>query len=156
MICNQKCFWLRAEKKVEFDKWFDKFKKTLCNFKDGLVKDSFFDAILFGLLFKFSGGKNETREPVDETMGKEFVAKLFSDKWPVQLVNSFETFFDLRSVIWSMIWQKKKGILGWSTEDAISLGTSPKKTFTVRIMCYEIYLPVSSSSSTGMKFPGKN
>ena len=94
MICNQKRFWLRAEKKVEFDKWFDKFKKTLCNFKDGLVKDSFFDAILFGLLFKFSGGKNETREPVDETMGKEFVAKLFSDKWPVQLVNSFETFFE--------------------------------------------------------------
>ena len=89
-------FLTESRENVEFDEFnkTDKFQKTLCNFKDRDVKDSFLDAILFGLLFQSSGGKNETREPVDETMGKEFVTKLFSDKWFVQLVDSFESFFE--------------------------------------------------------------
>ena len=93
-------FFTESRENVEFDefneanKWSDKFKKILRNFKDGDVKDSFFDAILFGLLFMSSDGKNETRESVDDILGKEFVTKLFSDKGSVQLDNSFESFFD--------------------------------------------------------------
>ena len=59
-------FLTESRENIEFDefneagKWSDKFKKNICNFKDGDVKDSFFDAILFGLLFMSSDGKNET------------------------------------------------------------------------------------------------
>ena len=76
----------------EADKCSNKFKETICNFQDGDVKDSFFDAVFFGLLFKSSGGKDITREPVDEISGKEFVAKLFNDKESVQFGDSFESF----------------------------------------------------------------
>ena len=76
----------------EADKCSNKFKETICNFQDGDVKDSFFDAVFFGLLFKSSDGKDITREPVDEISGKEFVAKLFNDKESVQFGDSFESF----------------------------------------------------------------
>ena len=72
-------------------------RKTLCNFKVGDAKDLFFDAVLFGLLFKSSDGKNITRESADEILGKKFTAKLFSDNESVQLDDSFESF--LTSVI---------------------------------------------------------
>ena len=105
-------FFTESRENVEFDefneadKWSDKFKKILRNFKDGDVKDSFFDAILFGLLFMFSDGKNETRESIDDILGKEFVTKLFSDKGSVQLDNSFESFFDKCHLINDLIEEK--------------------------------------------------
>ena len=96
-------FLAESRENVTFDEFdnatnlSDKFKKTLCNFKAGDAKDLFFDAVLFGLLFKSSDGKNVTRESADEILGKKFTAKLFSDNESVQLDDSFERF--LTSVI---------------------------------------------------------
>ena len=105
-------FLTESRENIKFDefneagKWSDKFKKNICNFKDGDVKDSFFDAILFGLLFISSDGKNETREFVHDILGKECVTKLFSDKGSVQLEDSFESFFDKCHLINDLIEEK--------------------------------------------------
>ena len=71
---------------VEFDdvskaiKCANKFKKNLLNFKDGDIKVSFFDAILYGLLSKFYEKNEVLREDAKHVFGEEFVDKLFREK----------------------------------------------------------------------------
>ena len=62
---------------VEFDKFdgykkcSNKFKEILCLFQSDL-HDSFFNAILYGLLFKFSEDNKIDGERVEQILGKEF------------------------------------------------------------------------------------
>lgn len=90
----------KPRQNVEFDDFdkstelSDKFKKPLCTFEDVDKEDSFFAAVLFGLLTKLSGNGNFTEESTIEILGQEFAKKLLSEKENLQLHDSFESFFD--------------------------------------------------------------
>ena len=59
----------------DYQKCANKFKETLCSFQGGL-KGSFFDTVLYELLFKFSEENKIDKEKVEEILGKEFFNKL--------------------------------------------------------------------------------
>ena len=72
--------------------------KSIVRFQDPDKRDSFFDAILYGLLFNFSEkSKVVETEKSTEVLGEEFYNKLISKKNHLQLDDSFESF--LTSVI---------------------------------------------------------
>ena len=72
--------------------------KSIVRFQDADKRDSFFDAILYGLLFNFSEkSKVVETEKSTEVLGEEFYNKLISKKNHLQLDDSFESF--LTSVI---------------------------------------------------------
>ena len=89
-----------AVEHVEFDDFHDaskcaeKFKKSLVSLQDGVIKDSFFDAILYGLLFKFSENSMVSREKIRDILREEFSNKLISENCSLQLDDSFDSFFD--------------------------------------------------------------
>ena len=75
-----------------------KVLKSIVRFQDADKRDSFFDAILYGLLFNFSEkSKVVETEKSTEVLGEEFYNKLISEKNHLQLDDSFESF--LTSVI---------------------------------------------------------
>ena len=71
---------------VEFDNFEDsaklseKFKKSLRTSDDVDKEDSFFGAILFGLLTKLSNNGSFNEQPVAEILDHEFAKKLLSEK----------------------------------------------------------------------------
>ena len=70
-----------------------KVLKSIVRFQDADKRDSFFDAILYGLLFNFSEkSKVVETEKSTEVLGEEFYNKLISEKNHLQLDDSFESF----------------------------------------------------------------
>ena len=66
---------------VDFDE-FDsyKFKKTLCSFDNNDLKDSLFDSIIYGLLFKLSKDSYIEKDRIEEVLGKEFYSNFLKKK----------------------------------------------------------------------------
>ena len=69
-----------------------KVLKNLCSFQDDL-EDSFFNAILFGLLFHLSKDNKVCKDKTEEILGKEFFEKFKEKKEMLQLDHSLENFF---------------------------------------------------------------
>ena len=56
----------------DYGKCADQFKKSLVSFKDGDVKNSFFDAVTYSLMFKLTEERNILRERVQSVLGENF------------------------------------------------------------------------------------
>ena len=91
-------FYCINRKHVEFDEFdnyqncAEKFIKSLCSFQDYL-KDSFFNAILYGLLFHRTEDNKVCKDKAEEILGKQFFDKFKEKKEMLQLDHSFENFF---------------------------------------------------------------
>ena len=66
-------------------------KETLCSFEND-SKDSFFNAILYGLLFQLSKDNRKDKEKVEEVLGKKFFDDFQKRKKILQLDHSFDHF----------------------------------------------------------------
>ena len=70
-------YWEIDRSFVEFDEFdgyekvAEKFKKSLCTFEID-SKDSFYNAIIYGLIVKLSENKEVNRHIVEQILGKEF------------------------------------------------------------------------------------
>ena len=84
---------------VELDNFEDsaklseKFKKTLRTFEDVDEVNSFFGAILFGLLTKLPNNGSFNEEPAAEILGQKFAKKLPSEKENFWLDDCHKSFF---------------------------------------------------------------
>ena len=84
---------------VEFDEFDDakksaeKFKKSLLSFQDSDVKNSLFDAILYGLLFRLSKDNKVSKGNIKDVLVEEYFDKFMKEKDSLQLGDSFEVFF---------------------------------------------------------------
>ena len=75
-------------------KFVQKFKKSLSSFEDSKTENSFFDAVIYGLLFKRSGGKSLTRYKVESVLGKEYYNDFCEIKDELKLDTSFYGYFN--------------------------------------------------------------
>ena len=75
-------------------KFVQKFKKSLSSFEDSKTENSFFDAVIYGLLFKLSGGKSLTRYKVESVLGKEYYNDFCEIKDELKLDTSFYGYFN--------------------------------------------------------------
>ena len=66
-------------------------KETLCSFEND-SKDSFFNAILYGFLFKLSKDNKKDKEKVEEVLGKSFFDDFQKRNKILQLDHSFDDF----------------------------------------------------------------
>ena len=66
-------------------------KETLCSFEND-SKYSFFNAILYGFLFKLSKDNKKDKEKVEEVLGKSFFDDFQKRKKILQLDHSFDDF----------------------------------------------------------------
>ena len=76
------------------DKKFEKiqkFKKSLFSFNDNKTENFFFDAIIYGLVFKLSEGKSLTRGKVESVLGR---GNFCDVKDQLKLETSIYGFFD--------------------------------------------------------------
>ena len=84
---------------VEFDdfrdanKCVEKVLKNILSFQDGDIKDSFFDAILNGLLFKLSEDHKALREKIRDVPVEEFPNKSMKENGSPQLADSLDSKF---------------------------------------------------------------
>ena len=91
-------FYCINREHVEFDEFDDyqqcteKFKKNLCSFQDDL-KNSFFNAILYVLLFHLMENNKVCKDKTEETLGKKKFHKFKKKKEMLQLDHSLENFF---------------------------------------------------------------
>ena len=75
-------YWKIDRSFVEFDEFdgyekvAEKFKNSLCTFETD-SKDSFYNAIIYGLIVKLSENKEVNRNIVEQILGKEFFLKTF-------------------------------------------------------------------------------
>lgn len=117
----------------EFDSWdktATKFKKTICTFEMNLP-DSFYNAILYGLIFKLS--KDE--QGIDKSRMLQIVGKYFLKNYMIKkkcsslicLCN-----FEKRSYVANQILMEKKLFLSVYKQH-VSSGTSSKKVYRVKI-----------------------
>ena len=83
---------------VEFDefeeagKCSELFKKSLLWFDDD-IKDSFFNFVLYGMLFKLTENNRVSKVNIENTLGKEFFDKISESKELLRLDDSLEGFF---------------------------------------------------------------
>ena len=84
----------------------DKFKKTLHTFEDAGKENSFFAAILFGLLTKLSDSGDFTEAFVAKILGREVAKKFLCEKENLQLDYCFESFFDKRHLVNDLLEEK--------------------------------------------------
>ena len=55
-----------------FEKSVEKFKRSLSSFSDSSKETSFFEAAIYGLLFKLSDGKSLGKDKVESVLGGDF------------------------------------------------------------------------------------
>ena len=73
-------YWKIDRSFVEFDEFdgyekvAEKFKKSLCTFQTD-SKDSFYNAVIYGLIVKLSENKEANRNIVEQILGKEFFSE---------------------------------------------------------------------------------
>ena len=97
---------------VEFDnfeesaKLSEKFKKSLHTFEEVDEEDSFFCAILFGLLTKFSNNGSFNEQPAAEILGQKFAKKLLSEKENLRLDDCHESLFNKCHMVNELIEEK--------------------------------------------------
>ena len=65
----------------------------MLSFQDCDIKNSFFDAILYGLLFKLSEDNKVSKENIKNFLGEEFFDKFMKEKNSLQLNDSLKRFF---------------------------------------------------------------
>lgn len=88
-------FFIEDRNNIEFDEFEENgkcaelFKKNLLSFDDD-VKDSFFNAVPYGLIFKL-------KENIEGTLGKQFFEDMNESKELLRLDDSLDDF--LRSVV---------------------------------------------------------
>ena len=87
---------------------FSIFFKSLLLLDDN-INDSFFNSVLYGLLFKLTKNNRVSKDNKEGALGKEFFGKLSESKKFLQLDDSCEGFF-FKYVSLSMVVQKKKSI----------------------------------------------
>ena len=83
---------------VEFDEFKEASKCSELSKKSPLlfhdnIKDSFFNSVLYGLLFKLTENNRVSKDNIESALGKEFFDKLKEPKELLQLVDSLECFF---------------------------------------------------------------
>ena len=85
-IYSLKRFFTVNRERVEFDKFDDakkcteKFEKSLLSFQDSDIRNSLFDAILCGLLFKLSEYNKVSKENIKDVLGEEFFDKFMKER----------------------------------------------------------------------------
>ena len=83
---------------VEFDEFGETghcselFKKSFLSFDDD-IKDSLFNSVLYGMLFKLTENDRVSRKNIESTLGKEFFDEISESKELLQLDDSIEGFF---------------------------------------------------------------
>ena len=77
-----------------YEKSFEQFKKLLSFFGDTNKENSFFDSIIYGLLFKLTKGKSLVRDKVESVLGREFYNDICKVKDQLRLDTSMYGFFD--------------------------------------------------------------
>ena len=83
---------------VEFDefgetrKCSELFKKSLLSFDDD-IKDSFFNSVLYEILFKLTENNRVSKKNIESPLGKEFFDEISKSKELLRLDDSFERFF---------------------------------------------------------------
>ena len=58
------------------------------------MKNSFFDSIVYGVMFRISGGKVLEKNKVNYVLGKDFYEELFEIKDDIQLDKTLFRFFN--------------------------------------------------------------
>ena len=77
-----------------YEKSVEKFKKSLSSFSDTNSENSFFDAVIYGLMFKLTEGKIVSRDKVESILEAEFYKDFCEVKDQLQLDTSMYGFFD--------------------------------------------------------------
>lgn len=95
-------FFIEDRNNIEFDEFEENgkcaelFKKNLLSFDDD-VKDSFFNAVPYGLIFKLTESNRVLKENIEGTLGKQFFEDMNESKELLRLDDSLDDF--LRSVV---------------------------------------------------------
>ena len=76
-----------------YEKSVEKLKKSLSSFTNTSSEDSFFDAVIFGLIFKFTEGKTTSRDKVENVLGVDLYKDFCEVKGQLQLNTSMYGFF---------------------------------------------------------------
>ena len=79
---------------TDYEKYVTKFQKSLSSFEDTRTENSFFDAVIYGLLFKLLEGKSLTKGKVKSVLGTEFYKDFCDVKDKLKLDTSMYGFFD--------------------------------------------------------------
>ena len=96
---------------VEFDefeeagKCSELFKKSLLWFDDD-IKDSFFNFVLYGMLFKLTENNRVSKVNIENTLGKEFFDKISESKELLRLDDSLEGFFKKSFLVYDFLEKK--------------------------------------------------
>ena len=69
-----------------------KFKKTLKNFDDS--ENSFFDAVIYGIMFYKPGGKIIDKDKIKDVLGRDFYNDLLEIKSNIKLDRTIFGYFD--------------------------------------------------------------
>ena len=77
-----------------YEKSVEKFKKSLSFFSDTNNENSFFDAVIYGLMFKLTEGKIVSRNKVKSVLEAEFYKDFCEVKDQLHLDTSMYGFFD--------------------------------------------------------------
>ena len=74
------------------EKYVDRFKKTLKNFRDS--ENQLFDSVIYGVMFHKSNGETLDQDRVIEVLGEDFYNNLLKVKDKVKLDRTIFGFFD--------------------------------------------------------------
>ena len=77
-----------------YGKCVHKFKKSLSSFDDSKTENSFFDAVIYGLLFKLTERKIFIKDKVESVLGREFYKDFCDVKYRLKLDALMYRFFD--------------------------------------------------------------
>ena len=110
-------------------------KETLCSFEND-SKDSFFNAILYGFLFKLSKDNKKDKEKVEEVLGNSFFDDFQKRKKILQLDHSFDDFE--KKCIANEHLVKKVYFLE-SMKDTINFVILLKKVYRAKIKIYKTF-----------------
>ena len=100
------------QEQVEFDDFDDNqecaysFKKSLCSFEESNLQDSFFEAILYSLLFKLSPDNKVCKDNAKKAFGEKFLKNLVKKRTLYSLIIHLSVSF--KNVKLSMIFLRQK------------------------------------------------
>ena len=140
---------------VEFEKFDDakkcaeKFLKSLLS-QDCDIKNSFFDAILYSLLFKLSEDNKVLKESVKDVLGEEFFHEFGKEKHSLQLDDSLNSFFKKCHLVNDLL--ETKGLFLRVYERRGKFRYIIKKVYRAKIILCEIFHHVSFKSLIDMKY----
>ena len=77
-----------------YEKLITKFKASLSSFEDSKTEKFFFVTIIYGFLFKLSGGKSLTKDKVESVLGRDLYSGFCDVREKLKLDTSMYGFFD--------------------------------------------------------------